>query len=248
MHREDGILEMAIHCEGRGATWSFDENGIHRQLGDAFYDVGRDRENRIVILTGTGDHFMEAFDWGEDYGPYSGAYMDRIIKEGKDLLHNLLDIEVPVIGAVNGHAFIHAELPLLGDVVLASETARFADKAHFPGGAVPGDGVHILWPMWLGPNRARYFLIMGQEIDAREALQLGLVGEVVPPERLLPRAWEIARHVITRPDLVCRYTRLALVQDIKRRLLNDLGYGLMAESMAVMSINGKVDDRPAPDG
>jgi enoyl-CoA hydratase/carnithine racemase len=191
---------------------------------------------------------MVKFDWGGNYGPYSGTYMDRIIKEGTDLLHHLLDIEVPVVGVVNGHAFIHAELPLLGDVVLASETARFADKAHFPGGAVPGDGVHVLWPMWLGPNRARYFLIMGQEIDAREALQLGLVGEVVPPERLLPRAWEIARYIITRPDLVCRYTRLALIQDIKRRLLNDLGHGLMAESMAVMSINGKVDYRPAPHG
>ena len=239
--REDGILEMAVHRNGGEAAWSSDENGIHRQLGDAFYEVGRDRENQVVIFTGTGEHFMEKLDFGDFFGPYDMAFMDRIIKEGKDLLHNMLDLEVPVIGAVNGNAYIHAELPLLADMVIASETTRFADKAHFPGGAVAGDGVHVLWNMWLGPNRGRYFLFTGQEIDAKEALRLGLVGEVVPPDRLLSRAWELAREVMQQNEYVRRYTRLSLVQDLKRRLLNDLGYGLMSEMMALMNANGKVE-------
>jgi enoyl-CoA hydratase/carnithine racemase len=243
--REDGILEMAIHNKGGPATWSFDENGLHRQMGEAFSDVGHDRENQVVILTGTGDKFLDAFEWGGDYGPYAPLYFDRILNEGLDLLHNLLNIPVPVIGAVNGNAFIHAELPLLGDLVIASHTARFADKAHFPGGAVPGDGVHVLWNMWLGPNRGRFFLITGQEIDADEALRLGLVGEVVAPDRLLARAWEHARDLMTKPELTRRYTHLLLTQHFKRRLQEDLGYGLMSESMALLSVNGKLD-KPTP--
>jgi enoyl-CoA hydratase/carnithine racemase len=238
--REDGILEMTIHNKGGPATWSFDENGLHRQMGDAFYDVGRDRDNKVVIIAGTGDKFLDDFDFGGDFGPYDGLWMDRIYKEGKDLLHNLLDIECPVIGTINGNAYIHAEIPLMGDLVIASNTARFADKAHFQGGAVPGDGVHVLWEMWLGPNRSRYFLITGQEIDAKEALQLGLVGEVVAPDKLLPRAWELARDIMTKPELVRRYTHLVLTQNMKRRLLDDLGYGLMSEQMALFSVNGKV--------
>src|SRR5258705_280740 len=77
-------------------------------------------------------------------------YWDRIYIEGKDLLMNLLDIPVPVIGAVNGPAFIHAELVTMSDIVIASDTAIFADLAHFPGGTVPSDGVHVWWEMLLG--------------------------------------------------------------------------------------------------
>jgi enoyl-CoA hydratase/carnithine racemase len=233
--REDGILEMAIHYNGGPAIWTVDENGLHRELGDAFYDVGRDRDNKVVIFTGTGDNFLVALD-GKHGPPYDAILLDRIIKEGKDLIFNLLDIEVPVIGAVNGKAVMHGELPLLADIVIASETTRFSD-GHFSRGAVPGDGDHVLWTMWLGPNRGRYFLMTGQEIDAKEALQLGLVGEVVPLDRLLGRAWELARDIAKKPELVRRYAHVVLTQHLKRRLLEDHGYGLTAEMLAFMSFN-----------
>jgi enoyl-CoA hydratase/carnithine racemase len=237
--REDGILEMTIHNNGGSATWSSGETGIHKEVGDAFYDVGRDRDNKVVIFTGAGDAFLQDFDFSDGAPPLTPIWWDRIYKEGKDLLHNMLDIDVPVISAINGNAYIHAEMPLLADLVLCADTARFADKAHFPGGTVPGDGVHVLWEMWLGPNRSRYFLITGQEIDAREALQLGLVGEVLPKDKLMKRAWDLARDLMTKPELTRRYTRVALTQHLKRRLLDDLGYGLLAEGMAIVSMATK---------
>lgn len=135
----------------------------------------------------------------------SPATWDVIYREGRSLLNNLLAIEVPVIAAVNGPAFIHAELAVLADIVLASDTAIFADKAHGIAGVVPGDGVHTIWPMLLGPNRGRYFLLTGQEIGAQEALTLGIVGDVLAPERLLNRAWEHARSIAARPALAMRY-------------------------------------------
>jgi enoyl-CoA hydratase/carnithine racemase len=81
---------------------------------------------------------------------------------------NHLDIEAPMIAAVNGPALIHAELALLCDIVLASETAIFQDLPHFPSGLVPGDGVHVVFPLLLGANRGRYSLLMGQKIPAHE--------------------------------------------------------------------------------
>ena len=87
---------------------------------------------------------------------------------------------VPVISAVNGPCSIHAEVPLLSDIVLASETAYFQDLAHFPRGLVPGDGSHVLWPMLVGPNRARSMLLMGKQLSAQEALEWGVVAEVLP--------------------------------------------------------------------
>jgi enoyl-CoA hydratase/carnithine racemase len=237
IRREGGVLEMTIHRDGGSALWDFGPTGIHRELGDAFLAIGQDPETRVVILTGAGEAFLKEFDYAGAEAP-SAAFWDRIYREGKALLHNLLDIEVPVIAAVNGDAFIHAELAVLSDIVLAAEGVRFADKAHFPGGTVPGDGVHVVWPMLLGPNRGRYFLLTGQEIDAEEALRLGVVGEVLPRDQLLSRAWTLARDIAAKPPLAVRYTRVALIQDLKRRMLSELSHGLMLEGMAALAPRG----------
>src|SRR5690606_10381949 len=128
----------------------------------------------------------------------------------------------------------HAELALLSDIVLASETAVFADHQHAVAGVVPGDGVHIVWPWLLGMNRARHFLLTGRTIDAREALELGLVAEVLPPDRLLGRAWELARQRAGNTTLMLRYTRACLTMLIRRELQFGLGHGLALESLAAV--------------
>ena len=107
-----------------------------------------------------------------------------LFSDGKHLLMNHLDIEVPMIAAVNGPALIHAELALLCDVVIAAENAEFQDLPHFPGGLVPGDGVHVVFPLLMGFNRGRYFLLTGQKISARQALDMGLVSEVMARDKL----------------------------------------------------------------
>jgi enoyl-CoA hydratase/carnithine racemase len=236
--RTDGILQIQIHRDGGEAVWTAEKGGIHEQLGDAFYRVGRDEETTLIILTGTGSEFLAQMDVGGGTLPDT-AYWNRIFKEGRDLLQNLLEIDVPIIAAVNGPAFIHAEIPTLSDIVIASDTAAFADKAHAPGGVVPGDGVHVWWQMLLGPNRARHFLLTGNEISAQEAKSLGFVAEVVPQDQVLARAWEVARELAQKPPLMLRYSRVAMVQRIKRHMLDDLGYGLMLEGMGIFNLLGK---------
>jgi enoyl-CoA hydratase/carnithine racemase len=144
----------------------------------------------------------------------------------------LLDIEVPVIAAVNGPALRHSELPLLCDIVLASETATFMDSGHFPIGAVPGDPVHALYPMLMGLNRARYFLLTGETLDARRALELGLVSEVLTSDKLLARAQQLASDLSTRSMLTLRYTRILLTHRLKREIHETLGYGMALAGLA----------------
>ena len=225
--RIDGILQATVHSGDGSLLWG---EASHRELGHAFADIGSDTENKTVILTGTGDDYCAEFEPGRSSRRMPKDW-DKTYWEGKRLLLNLLDIEVPVIGAVNGPALIHAEIPVLSDIVLASDNATFQDGPHFPRGVVPGDGVHVVWPMVLGSNRGRYFLLTGQTIEAQEALTLGLVNEVMPREDLLPRAWTLAEQLAQESDLVRRYTRVLMTQYIKRMMHEILGYGLALEGL-----------------
>lgn len=234
MRRENGILEMRFHTDGGSLRWGLIPHG---ELPDAFADVARDRDNRVVILTGTGDEFsgVRATPGTRSLaqGLTANAF-DRVHWEGRALLMNLLSIEVPVISAINGPAWRHGEIPLLSDIVLASDTAQFQDSAHFPSGMVPGDGMHIVMPMLLGMNRGRYFLLTGQTLSAQEAKDLGLVAEILPQDKVLARAWEHAEVLTKRPTLLLRYTRLMFAEYIRKRLQDLLGYGLAMEGLALM--------------
>jgi enoyl-CoA hydratase/carnithine racemase len=143
-----------------------------------------------------------------------------------------MDIEVPVIAAVNGPASVHAELAVLCDIVVASDDTYFQDSPHFRFGTVPGDGVHVIWPLLLGPNRGRYFLLTAQKLAADEALALGVVSEVVPRSELLERAWQLARQLCRQPDVTLRYTRIALAEHLRRAIRDGVSHGLALEGLA----------------
>ena len=147
------------------------------------------------------------------------------------LIENFLRIEVPVISVINGPATVHAEIPVMADIVLASEDACFADPFHFRNGIVPGDGVQVIWPILMGLNRARHFLITGQEISAEHALQIGFVNEVLPREAMMDRAREIAASMLEQPDVTLRATRMIFARNLLKAIREDLPLGLALEGL-----------------
>lgn len=233
MIRNDGILEVTLNSKGGSLVWGVKP---HRELPRAFADIAADRENRIVILTGAGESFCDAFNATDEvpkYEPGTPDFFDNVYWEGKKLLENLLAIEVPVIGVVNGPARFHAELPVLSDVVLASDTAVFQDKPHFASGLVPGDGSQLVWETLIGVNRARYFLLTAQELSVHEAKAMGVVAEVLPRGELMARARNLAAEMARKPTLALRYTRVVFVHRLRRLIPQELGYGLSLEMLAL---------------
>src|SRR5205085_9593438 len=157
-------------------------------------------------------------------------------REGTRVLENILDIEVPMIAAINGPLTAHSEYALLCDIVIAAEGAYFQDAPHPAFGIVPGDGVHIVWPEVIGEIRGRYFLLSGQKLSAAEAKEYGAVNEVVSREALLPRAWELGRHMKKQNPRTLRYTRMALSNRFRRRLPEGLSYGLALEGLSAAQV------------
>jgi len=154
---------------------------ICRRFGNPYWElfdqIGRDPGNRVVILTGAGEAFVDRID-PEGFDFFSPRGHEKIYREGKKVLSNLLDIPVPVIAALNGPTTVHSEYVLLADIVIATRDTVFQDKLHFAFGIVPGDGIHSLWPEDIGSIRGRTFVLTQQVIGADEARMLGVISEI----------------------------------------------------------------------
>ena len=229
---DSGVLEIALHTNGAKLVF----NGhTHEQFVELFHAVGEDRDNRVVILTGTGDAFMDSID-PDGFDFFTPMGYDKILREGRKVLSNILDVEVPMIAALNGPVLLHSEYALLADIILATPETVFQDKPHFDFGIVPGDGVNLLWPEVIGSVRGRSFILTRQLLDAQTAKDYGAVNEIVPADGLLVRAHEIAEQLAALPPLTGRYTRIALTQKLRRIVDEGAGYGLALEGISAADV------------
>ena len=230
--KDNGVLEVALHTDGGKLAF----NGhTHEQFVDLFHQIGEDSANRVVILTGSGDAFMDSIS-PEGFDFFSPQGYDKIFREGRKVLANILDIEAPMITALNGPVLLHSEYALLTDIILATPDTVFQDKPHFDFGIVPGDGVNLLWPEVIGSIRGRHFILTRQILDAQTAKDWGVVNEIVPAGQLLARAHEIANQIAALPVLTSRYTRIALTQKLRRIIDEGAGYGLALEGISAADV------------
>ena len=241
--RDDGVLLVQAHTRGGPIQLSVEN---HRSLGQLLKTIGADPKNEILILTGSGDEFMMDSDSNgfkleeEDlaYWAYEYAY-----KDGRINVSALInDLEIPTIGVLNGPGF-HSEICLMCDLTICSEDAIIYDL-HYDIGSVPGDGIHCCFQELLGVKRAAYALLTGEAIDAKKALEYGMVNEVVPRAKLLARAYQLADHIMTQPRATRRLTTQIVRRPWRQRITNDLdgGFGIqmfahLAKKKAVHSRN-----------
>ncbi len=228
----EGVLEVVLHTKGGSLIFNGE---THEEFVDLFHHINEDAENRVVILTGAGNAFIDRID-ADGFDFYSPRGYDKIYREGKKVLLNLIDVPVPMIAALNGPATVHSEYALLADIVIATPDTVFQDKPHLAFGIVPGDGTHSLWQEVIGPIRGRTFLLTQQIIGAEEAKALGVISEIVPRDCLMQRAREIAGRLAKLPPLTASYTRIALTQKLRRVIDESVGYGLALEGISAADV------------
>jgi enoyl-CoA hydratase len=157
----------------------------------------------------------------------------QVMEEGAHFARDLLSVRCPVVAAVNGHAMgFGASLALFCDVVIMSEDARFADP-HVKAGIVAGDGGALMWPLLVGPNRAKEYLMTGDPLDGPAAERLGLVNHIVPAAEVLPKAMEFARRLATGPRHAIAWTKQAVNLPILQQALATMTLGNAQEARAM---------------
>ncbi|GLZ50695.1 enoyl-CoA hydratase/isomerase family protein [Actinomycetospora sp. NBRC 106378] len=230
---EDGVLTLRFHSAGGPVTFT---GTTHEDLPRALDDIAHDGENRALVLTGTGDAFMDAID-GDSLGEiFKPAHWEKIRREGLDVLQRLLTLPMPVIGVANGPATVHSEYLLLSDVHIASERATYGDYPHPTFGITAGDGLQVVWEEAVGTARTKWLLWTGETIDAATAQQWGVVNEVVAHDRAYSRGLEIARTLAAKPALYRSLQKQTLNQRLLRRLVEAVPYGMALEGLTAADL------------
>jgi enoyl-CoA hydratase/carnithine racemase len=206
---------------------------LHAALEDFLHVVNKDAEVRAIVLTGAGQAFCaggDMKDMSQDPGEKGPSY---ILRGPKWLIQNFANCEVPIIGAINGPAAgLGASIALMCDVIYMSETARIGDT-HVNMGLVAGDGGCVIWPLLVGPSRAKEYLMAGEYVEAKEAERIGLVNHVVPPDKLMESALTYARKMANGPGPAVRWTKMAINRTIWQSINNVLEFSLAVEALSV---------------
>jgi enoyl-CoA hydratase len=191
---------------------------LHHELTALFAALRDEREARAVVLTGSGRAFSAGGDleWFPELRDVER--LDALRHDARQLITDLLDVELPIVAAVNGPAVgLGASIALLCDVILMADDATVADP-HVRVGIVAGDGGAVIWPLALGPARAKQYLLTGDPLTAHEAERVGLVNRVVPAAELDAEAMAFANRLAAGAPLAVRYTKLAVNKLVKEAL------------------------------
>jgi enoyl-CoA hydratase len=194
------------------------DEALHGDLTRLFAGLRREEEARAVLLTGRGRVFSAGGDFKWFPTLRDPGRMEALRRDAKQLIWDLLDVEIPIVAAVNGHAMgLGASIALLCDVIMMADTATIGDP-HVRVGIVAGDGGTAIWPLAVGPARAKEYLLTGDPLTAAEAERIGLVNRVVPAADLDAAAMKMAERLAAGAPLAVRYTKLSVNKLVKDAL------------------------------
>lgn len=215
--RRDGDVLTAVIDNPRSRLNTVDGR-LHEDLTALFRMLKREDRAKVAILTGAGGAFSAGGDFAWFPTLRDTGRLDHLRRDAKQLIWDLVDVEIPIVAAVNGPAVgLGASVALLCDVIFMAEDAIISDP-HVRVGLVAGDGGTAIWPLLVGPARAKEYLMTGDPLSAREAERIGLVNRVFPADRLMAEAAAFAEKLARGAPLAIRFTKMAVNKLIKDAL------------------------------
>ena len=245
--KDDGVATITLNRpEARNAL----NLTIREEILDAVNDVGQDESVKVLVMTGKGKAFCGGGDVKTMGGITAIGGRERL-RSLHRIVRAIFNLEKPIIMGINGPAMgVGLSLALLGDIIIASEEARFA-CSFVKVALVPDCGLMYLLPRLIGLNKAKELFFTGKVVGAGEAEKMGLVNRVVPADELGSRGMEMAEELKNSP-IKC----IGMIKNLTHRGLSmDFDSFLESEAMAVgvafqtkdhhEGIQAFIDKRPA---
>jgi enoyl-CoA hydratase len=205
--RPNGVMLITLDRPPVNAT----DERMHWELTEVWKTIDADAAARVVLVTGAG----KAFSAGGDLGLLEGmagdaAAISRTMREAADIVYNMINLEKPIVSAINGVAVgAGLAVALMADISIIADSARLTD-GHLRLGVGAGDHAAINWPLLCGMAKAKYYLMTAEFIDGREAERIGLVSLCAPAAELMDKAWTVANRLAEGPQNAVRLTKRAL--------------------------------------
>src|SRR6187431_913345 len=217
VERNGDVLDVMI--DHPGSDLNAVDAILHRELAELFAMLKVEGDARAIVLTGSGTAFSAGGDMAWFPTLRAPDRLNDLRREAKQMVWDLLDVEVPIVCALNGPAVgLGASIALLCDVIVMADDAVVRDP-HVQVGLVAGDGGAAIWPLLLGPLAAKRHLLLGEPLGAAEALRLGVAAEVCPAGEVAATAQAWAHRIAAQPPLAVQGTKIAVNAQIKQALL-----------------------------
>jgi enoyl-CoA hydratase len=226
---KDGVALLTIN---RPEVYNATDFKLHNELSRVWLDLGKDDDVRVIVITGAGSAFSAGGDFDLIEKSIGNAkIISQNMEEARDIVHNLINLDKPVISAINGVAVgAGLAVALLADISIASDRARFTD-GHVRLGVAAGDHAAVIWPMLIGMAKAKYYLLTCEFLDGTEAERIGLVSQVVPHDELMDKAMDVAHRLAAGSQQALRYTKRSLNQWLRQAEHTAFDYSLALEML-----------------
>lgn len=232
----DGIATLTLNRPEVLNAVNYD---LHTELEHVWEDLGSDPAVRAIVLTGAGPAFSAGGDLRATvsrFGTEEGArYALEVVGRVLRLMKAIIEVPQPLIAAVNGDAIgLGATLAFMADVSVVASDAKIGDT-HVRVGLVAGDGGAVIWPLLIGPNRAKDMLMRGKVFTGERAETLGLANYAVPRPEVLARARAIAQDMVSSPIWAVRWTKRVINKMIKQQMELVLEPSIALEALTMLT-------------
>lgn len=231
---DDGIATVTIPVVGSSGRR---QSAVHREVSEIWPVLGADPAVRVVVVTGTdGDFYVSADAGGLQRIPTFTAHqtfdvMQRIGREGYAIVYEMVNLDKPIISAINGRAAGGGlAVALLADISIAAEDAELIDP-HVALGIAAGDHATMIWPLLCGMAKSKRYLLTSEPLSGREAERIGVVSLAVPGNRLAETAQGYARKLADGPQHAIRFTKRALNQWLRLGGIVSFDYSFVLEQL-----------------
>jgi enoyl-CoA hydratase len=186
------------------------DDQAYSEIHQVFQEIEKDKEVRVVIITGAGDKSFIAGTDITNMAKMSSIEAREFATNLKKTFDLIYDLPKPVIAAVNGHAFgAGTEMAMCADIIIASENARFG-QLEINVGIIPGSGGTQRLQRLIGINRAKELIYTGAIIDAKTAFSMGMLNNVVPLPELMKEARAMAQKLLEKSSVMLALAKIAI--------------------------------------